>query len=865
MMRDLMKDMLSRGKKETKVKAKVVLMNKSVLDLNGVNAAILDQIHDFLGQKVEFRLVSATVGDPNNGNRGVVGPPAYLAPLTLPVIPKLDAGEKTYVVKFIVGESQGIPGAVIVRNRHRKQFYLKSITIENFPGKGRIHFDCNSWVYSTDKYSYDRIFFANNSYLPKRTPEPLQPYRRDELRNLRGDGVNRKLEKWDRVYTYDYYNDLGIPDENPNLARPVLGGSAELPYPRRCKTGRPPSKTDPKSESRLGKLDQFKIYVPRDERFGRIKMSDFVGHGIKTVAKDLLPIFRAVLNFTNEEFVSFEDLLKLYESGLPLPDIPMLRKFFQALPLGFFKSVLIPINGQCSFLKLPMPQVIQNDKWAWRTDEEFAREMLAGVNPIIIQRLKEFPPISKLDPRQYGNQNSTIKLDHIQRNLYGLSVQQALDCNRLFILDHHDSIMPYLRRINATTDRKVYASRTLLFLKDDSTLKPLAIELSLPHPGDDTLGAISTVYIPAISGVEGSIWTLAKSYVIINDSCIHQLISHWLRTHAVIEPFVIATNRQLSSMHPINKLLVPHYRDTMNINALARQSLINAGGLLEFIIFPSKYALEMSSMAYKSWNFVEQGLPSDLLKRGMAVEDPSRPHKLRLLIEDYPYAVDGLAIWSAIETWVREYCAIYYHDDFAVQCDEELQAWWKEVREVGHGDKKDEPWWPEMRSVPELVSSCATIIWVASAMHAAVNFGQYPYAGYVPNRPTMSRQFMPEIGSDEYEELQKNPEKVFLKTIACQLHTIVGISLIEVLSTHTSDEVYLGQRVSAEWTRDERAIDASNRFSAKLKEIEKNIARLNSEPSLKNRNGPVKMPYSLLSPYSDGGITAKGIPNSISI
>ncbi|XP_020598154.1 probable linoleate 9S-lipoxygenase 5 [Phalaenopsis equestris] len=177
--------------------------------------------------------------------------------------------------------------------------------------------------------------------------------------------------------------------------------------------------------------------------------------------------------------------------------------------------------------------------------------------------------------------------------------------------------MPFVRRINAT-DRKVYATRTLLFLNNDSTLKPLAIELSLPHPGGDTFGAISTVYTPMTSGVEGSIWSLAKAYVIINDSCVHQLISHWLRTHAVMEPFVIATNRHLSAMHPINKLLLPHYRDTMNINALARQSLINAGGLLEFIIFPSKYTMEMSSSVYKSWNFVEQGLPSDLLKRGMA-------------------------------------------------------------------------------------------------------------------------------------------------------------------------------------------------------------------------------------------------------
>lgn len=93
-------------------------------------------------------------------------------------------------------------------------------------------------------------------------------------------------------------------------------------------------------------------------------------------------------------------------------------------------------------------------------------------------------------------------------------------------MDHHDALIPFLNRINATAN-KIYASRTILLLKDDGTLKPLAIELSLPHPNGEQHGAVNQVFTPAEDGVEASIWQLAKAYVAVDDSGYHQLISHW--------------------------------------------------------------------------------------------------------------------------------------------------------------------------------------------------------------------------------------------------------------------------------------------------------------------------------------------------
>ncbi|KAA8536873.1 hypothetical protein F0562_029351 [Nyssa sinensis] len=363
--------------------------------------------------------------------RGKLGKAAYLEDW-ITKITSLTASDSTFNVTFDWDEEIGIPGAFIIKNYHHSEFYLKTLTLEDVPGHGQIHFVCNSWVYPAEYYKKDRVFFTNQTYLPSETPAPLCCYRKEELVNLRGDGTG-KLEEWDRVYDYACYNDLGND-------RPILGGSTKYPYPRRGRTGRPPAEKDPRYESRLPLLKSTNIYVPRDEKFSHLKMSDVIAYGLRSVFQFLLPEFEAQFDKTPSEFDKLDDILELYEGGIKLPNSHLLESIRREIPSETLRE-LLRSDGQGTF-KFPTPQVIK-----------------------------------------------------------------------------------------------------------------------------------------------GTIWLLAKAYVAVNDSGYHQLICHWLNTHAAIEPFVIATNRQLSVLHPIYKLLHPHFRDTMNINALARQALINAGGLLEMTVF----------------------------------------------------------------------------------------------------------------------------------------------------------------------------------------------------------------------------------------------------------------------------------------
>ncbi|XP_074265874.1 linoleate 13S-lipoxygenase 3-1, chloroplastic-like [Silene latifolia] len=176
--------------------------------------------------------------------------------------------------------------------------------------------------------------------------------------------------------------------------------------------------------------------------------------------------------------------------------------------------------------------------------------------------------------------------------------------------------------------------------------------------------------------------------------------------------------------------------------------------------------------------------------RGIAVPNSTQPHGLRLLIKDYLYAADGLLIWDAITKWVRDYVTQYYTEPSLVAEDRELQSWYDEAVRVGHADFSNASWWPDLKTPKDLTNIMTILIWLASAHHAALNFGQYPYGGYAPNRPVLMRHLIPDVNDSEYACFLADPQKFYFTVLPSVLQTSKFVAVIDTLSTHSQDEEY---------------------------------------------------------------------------
>lgn len=116
---------------------------------------------------------------------------------------------------------------------------------------------------------------------------------------------------------------------------------------------------DPRIESRIPLYNSLSIYVPRDERFSHLKMSDFVAYALKSIFQFLAPEFKDLFDKTPDEFDSFEEVLQLYDGASAVTNVTLLEKIRHHIPVETIKE-LLRSDGEKTY-NFPLPQVIKGN------------------------------------------------------------------------------------------------------------------------------------------------------------------------------------------------------------------------------------------------------------------------------------------------------------------------------------------------------------------------------------------------------------------------------------------------------------------------------------------------------------------------
>ena len=258
----------------------------------------------------------------------------------------------------------------------------------------------------------------------------------------------------------------------------------------------------------------------------------------------------------------------------------------------------------------------------------------------------------------------------------------------------------------------------------------------------------------------------------------HQLSTHYFSCHAAMEAYAVATMRTLPDAHPINKLLRPHFRYTMAINSRARATLINDGGIIDqFFAIGGPGKVELLKRISANYSVHSTNIVKSV--RARRVDDAN-------LLPGYYYRDDGLKIWTAIETFVKEFVAEFYDSNEKVSNDAELKNWAEEIHTFAFpgefGAKQGHGFPQHISTKEELTEYCTLIIFTGSAQHASINFQQYSMYGFVPNAPVTLRLPPPiQKGQADYVHL--------LKTLPNKHDASKQIFVAYLLSQYSRDEV----------------------------------------------------------------------------
>jgi arachidonate 15-lipoxygenase len=472
------------------------------------------------------------------------------------------------------------------------------------------------------------------------------------------------------------------------------------------------------------------------------------------------------------------------------------------------------------FTTIPLPEVAN----VYTTDRSFADQRLAGVNPLVI---------CKLDPKSDLGQKIAAFLKDNKEQFSPIDLEERLNAGHIYITDYtgNDPNYPTPKSIAGGTydskSRKYLPKPRAFFcwrdlgIKDIGELIPIAIQLS----GKDE----SRIYTPSDDGQD---WLYAKLCVQVADGNHHEMATHLGRTHFAMEPFAVATARQLAKTHPLSLLLTPHFRFMIANNDLGRKQLVNKGGKVDEVLAGSlTESLTITTDYYKIFytetDFLKSSFPEDLKTR--KVED--RQH-----LPHYPYRDDGQLIWDAIVKYVKKYLEYFYQDavDIAdnknITEDTELQEWAKELATVAM-----------VKGMPELIDNIdilvkivSNLIFTCGPLHNAVN-----YTGFVPNQPLAA--YLDPKPNDKDKPIS---EEQILKFLPPYGRTVEQLNTLYFLAAYRYDRLgYYDRTYQDLYQKSTEEIFDGTEINTVILEFQQDLKRVGDEIDRRNSKRSIKYPY----------------------
>uniref|UniRef100_A0A8C2ZPU2 Si:dkey-17e16.9 n=1 Tax=Cyclopterus lumpus TaxID=8103 RepID=A0A8C2ZPU2_CYCLU len=565
-------------------------------------------------------------------------------------------------------------------------------------------------------------------------------------------------------------------------------------------------------------------YLPEDEWYlSKIVVTTPEGEAI------LFPCYRWIsrgeLKFIwRNSYVPFANFLyflglffrwKIFAEGLPhinhfnnVSELPAEIRFSQSKlnEVKYLKMKTYILNRYIVFFIICsiLPEYVSEH---WKEDDFYGFQFLNGLNSKVIKRCSELPP------------NFPVTEEMVKPFLEeGSSLQEEVKKGNIFLSDHKkmDGIPP--RAYNGEP-LHVTAGLCLLYLNPENKLMPIAIQLH-QQPSEQ-----NPIFLPSDSETD---WLLAKMFIRNADSMDHQAVQHLMKTHLLTEVYNVAALRSFSVIHPLYKLLFPHFHCTMSINIGARTTLLGPDGVLTISSLGCDGLTELMRRALSETTYSSLCLPEDITARGLES------------IPNFYYRDDGLKLWDIINSFVKAVVEYYYPSDSEVRKDNELQEWISEIFTHGFLGNKASGFPESFHTVEEVIKFITMVIFTVTVQHAAVNNGQFDYYSWVPNISLLLHEPPPTTKGQSSME-------TILEALPNVGDTVHFAALFCLLSETYSDMVPMGSYP------DERFQEpAPNQM---IKEFQAELSNLSE--AISTRNMQLEIPYSYMDPTQ--------IENSIAI